>query len=401
VGSRGDRRRRARTLAGALLVVACAALTLAAAPADPPSPRANPFADLAPSERPPTMRRALLVVLDASGSMRGDDGSGSAKIDTAKRVLDEVLEDLPRDVGAGLRVYGHRAPNTDRRQGCADSELLVPVAPRQGDRLTAAVDGIQARGFTPIALSLQQAARELPPPAPQIRDRAIVLISDGVDSCGPPDPCSAARAIEAEAEDIRINTIGFRVNAAARTELQCVARVTGGEYFDVDDEKDLFAAFRLYELRGEPVQGGDTPSAALPLESGQYLDTVRLGQERWYRVEVGDGDSLRAAATLVPQEEGLRDAGARFSMRMHGSDVLGSLHCEEDVVDGVGFGLTHAAVRWDRASDDAGLCAGAGTRLLRLDLAQAEVGPFQQRSPLEDQELDVELLVAVEPERQP
>ncbi|MGP3707913.1 hypothetical protein [Gordonia paraffinivorans] len=43
-----------------------------------------------------------------------------------------------------------------------------------------AVDGLTPRGFTPIAESLRQAAATLPTDG----DVAIVLVSDGEDTCG-------------------------------------------------------------------------------------------------------------------------------------------------------------------------------------------------------------------------
>lgn len=366
--------------------------TAAQNPFPTPSPE-NPFSGLEDQPRS-SLRRAMLIVLDASGSMRADDGSGSTKIATAKRVLNEVLDEMPRNLGLGLRVYGHRVPNSDRDGGCRDTELVRPVSAEDLDSLGPIIDGITATGWTPISESLRLGAAEVP----QVRDRSMVLISDGINTCGPP-PCSVAREIAARDEDLRINTVGFQVNAAARRELQCVAEVTGGVYYDADDEKDLFAAFRLYELLGEEVRGGDVASSALQLVSGQYLDTLRSGQERWYRVDVAEGQTLRSSATLVGAEDGRRAPEGRFSMELRTPDVLGSLHCAEDTSEGVGFGLTHAGISWKDAVAEDRLCSSAGERYLRVRLVEesGELVSIFRPDNLDGQEFDVELVVALDP----
>lgn len=387
--------------AAALLAVAVTALTLVGTPRPAgaqnpfptPSPQ-NPFSDLADEPRARSLQRAMLVILDASGSMRADDGSGSTKIATAKRVLTEVVDDVPRNLGLGLRVYGHRVPNSDRERGCSDTELVRPVSAEDLDSLGTVIDRITATGWTPISESLRLGATEVP----QVRDRSMVLISDGINTCGPP-PCSVAREIAASDEDLRINTVGFQVNAAARTELRCVAEVTGGVYYDADDEKDLFAAFRFYELQGQEVRGGDVAASALPLVSGQYLDTLTSGQERWYLVTVAEGQTLRASATLVGAEDGRRAPEGRFAIELRTPDVLGSLHCARDTVEGVGFGLTHAGISWTQAVAEDQLCSSAGERYLRISLVEEYGGAVTVFRPdnLDGQEFDVEFLVAIEP----
>jgi Ca-activated chloride channel family protein len=74
---------------------------------------------------------SLLLILDASGSMNSDDGSGQSKIAAAKQALYQVVDSLPEGSQVGLRVYGHRASNSekDRAAGCRDTELISPVQP--------------------------------------------------------------------------------------------------------------------------------------------------------------------------------------------------------------------------------------------------------------------------------
>jgi hypothetical protein len=66
----------------------------------------------------------------------------------------------------------------------------------------------------------------------------IVLVSDGHETCAA-DPCEAAKAIAAADAKLAIHTIGFGVGAAARMQLQCVANVARGRYFDAGNAADL------------------------------------------------------------------------------------------------------------------------------------------------------------------
>ncbi|HEU5321493.1 MAG TPA: hypothetical protein VFX28_11860, partial [Methylomirabilota bacterium] len=60
------------------------------------------------------------LILDASGSMRGTVG-GRTKLSLAQEALRQVIDSLPDDVQAALRVYGHRiAPG--QAGACQDSE---------------------------------------------------------------------------------------------------------------------------------------------------------------------------------------------------------------------------------------------------------------------------------------
>jgi hypothetical protein len=67
-----------------------------------------------------------------------------------------------------------------------------------------------------------------------------VLVSDGKETCAG-DPCVAARALAAADASLVIHTIGFNVDAAARYQLQCIARVARGTYSDATGAADLGA----------------------------------------------------------------------------------------------------------------------------------------------------------------
>jgi Ca-activated chloride channel homolog len=82
--------RRCRLAVGALGVLALLA---------PPVARAQ-------TEPAPAKDAAVILILDASKSMKDDDGTGRPKFQAAKEALDTLVHELPDDAKVGLRVYG-------------------------------------------------------------------------------------------------------------------------------------------------------------------------------------------------------------------------------------------------------------------------------------------------------
>ena len=100
---------------------------------------------LAPLHAAPTTASPTLIVLDASGSMRGRI-KGETKMQIAKRAVDELIATLPAHATVGLVAYGHR-----KGGDCDDIELLIAPAPLERDRFSAAIATIEARGMTPLS----------------------------------------------------------------------------------------------------------------------------------------------------------------------------------------------------------------------------------------------------------
>jgi Ca-activated chloride channel homolog len=326
--------------------------------------------------------------MDSSGSMKADDGSGQPKIAAAKVALNGLVDSLDEDVLVGLRVYGHRVPNTDKARGCKDTELIVPVGPLDKGAMKAKVRSFQAKGFTPIGLSLKKGAADL---RGQEGKRTIVLVSDGIDTCAPPPPCKIARQITGQGIDLRIDTIGFQVDPKARAELRCIARVAGGDYYDAGSAQELadrlqqlsVRALRTYETVGEPVEGTTVPEAAPVLGTGQFTDTITPGESLYYAVEVAPGQSVEASATLVGDRTKPRAKWGKFEFQLLDPDVQWK---DGDSSFDVGRQPRSVGVTGDTATGDD--LHPAGTYYLR-------VGLVDSRSELGTTEFPVELSVNV------
>ncbi|MFG2641017.1 VWA domain-containing protein [Streptomyces sp. NPDC048370] len=253
-----------------------------------------------------TAAASLVMVLDSSGSMGDDDGSGRTRMEAARAAVGTVVDGLPDGHPTGLRVYG-----ADRPQGCTDTRLVRPVAPLDRAGLKAAVAALKPTGDTPIGLSLQKAAQDLPRTAAGAvgTTRTILLISDGEDNCGDPAPCEVAAQLAKDGIGLRIDTVGFQVKGAARGQLECIAEAGNGRYYDAPDAdalaRQLQRAAQLsadgYRLRGERVTGTPTSDRAPALVPGQYLDSIGPGEKRYYAADLDDVSTVDFSATAVPQ----------------------------------------------------------------------------------------------------
>lgn len=248
---------------------------------------------------------SLVMVLDSSGSMADDDGAGRTRMEAARTAVGTVVDGLPDGHPTGLRVYG-----ADRPQGCTDTRLVRPVAPLDRDGIKAAAAALRPTGDTPIGLSLQKAAQDLPRPAGgAIGTRTILLISDGEDNCGDPAPCEVAAQLAKDGIGLRIDAVGFQVKGAAREQLECIAEAGNGRYYDAPDAdalaRQLQRAAQLsadgYRLRGTRVTGAPTSDRAPALVPGQYLDTIGPGEKRYYAADLDDVSTVDFSATAVPQ----------------------------------------------------------------------------------------------------
>lgn len=210
----------------------------------------------------------LLFILDGSGSMWGRI-DGEPKITVAREVMSALISDLPDNSRVGLMAYGH-----SRKGDCGDIETLASLGPLQRDRLIQQVQNINPKGKTPITAAVEEAVAQLR----SLEDSAsIVLVSDGLESCGG-DPCATARAARESGVDFRLHVVGFDLGDADTGELRCMAEATGGRYFTARNAQELGAAL------GEAV----APPAGLrvvitangePMEARTYLHHASDGSE--------------------------------------------------------------------------------------------------------------------------
>ena len=183
------------------------------------------------------------LILDASGSMEQRIG-GETRMQIAKRVLKRVVAAIPEreGVNVGFRIYGHRGDNTaaGKAVSCRSSDLLVPIDGVDKPAIDRQVEAARSTGWTPLAFSLQRAARDFGPADPGTVD-AVVLVTDGLETCGG-DPCAAAAAANAGPAAMTTHVVGFALQQQERDILRCVADNGKGLLLGAQDADELTAA---------------------------------------------------------------------------------------------------------------------------------------------------------------
>lgn len=246
--------------------------------------------------------RAVEIVVDASRSMWGQI-NGKAKMTIAKEILEDASYWLPNDLTLAVRAYGNASPVD--ANNCSDSALLVPFGNENRQPIRNAISEIQPRGQTPIAYALRQAASDF---ALLQSERALVLVTDGIESCGG-DPVAAAR--ELGEQGIRIHLIGFGLGNAADEDtasLRAIAQASGGQFITANSAEELkqalevtvgtrFRVMQEHTVVAQSVLGADE---ALFLPNGDYQ--IELDSVPPHQVQVSLGPSEELTLTLEKQD---------------------------------------------------------------------------------------------------
>lgn len=267
--------------------------------------------------------RAVEIVVDASRSMWGRM-YGEPKMVVAKEILQDVSYWFPEDLDLALRAYGSTSPSD--ANDCADSTLLVPFGEDNREPIRRAIAGLRPLGQTPIAYALNQAARDF---GTLQDDRALVLVTDGIESCGG-DPVQAAR--ELREQGIIVHLIGFGLGNAADEDaasLQAVANASGGRYVTAGSAEELKEAlaqtvatsFSVFKGSSEVANGFLGSHEPLFLPDGDYRIELDSSPPQNVQISLTPGDQL----TLTLEKQG--DFVSHFERR----DRIEHRSCEDVV----------------------------------------------------------------------
>ena len=172
----------------------------------------------------------ILFIFDSSQSMLGR-WDGRRKIDVARELMSELMDSLQgiENLEVALRVYGHQKPVPP--QDCSDTKLEVPFEPDNFDKMRYVLEGLVARGTTPIARSLEAAADDFP--KDDFARNIIIMVTDGVEACDG-DPCAVSLALQSKGVILKPFIIGLGLDVEFRDVFECV-----GFYFDAANSKQF------------------------------------------------------------------------------------------------------------------------------------------------------------------
>lgn len=316
---------RTRAVVAVLLAIACAAMWMAPAFATESSTAVSTETktlsssttrvkeDKGASASTGSADAKAALILDASFSMLEEDADGP-RIDAAKKATNELVDSLPDTAKMGLLTYGAQESNApdNREQGCKDIQRLVPVDTLDKAKFKSAIDGLTPKGYTPMGNALRKAAEELGNDG----ERSIILVSDGIDTCAPPEVCDVAKELAGQGVDLTIHTVGFKADEDARAELECIAEAGGGQFLEAADSTSLAESLKFlsqrsvtkYQTAGTHFEFSDTPEDAKWLGEGQYQTTVTPDRvsltDRYFRISVPPRHHARMVFTPMRQTEG-------------------------------------------------------------------------------------------------
>lgn len=261
-----------------------------------------------------------VLVVDASASMLIDDAPGP-RIDAARAAADGLIEALPDDAVLGLVTYGTSTDDSPASQaaGCRDVTTLADPGDlgADGNRETLArqVAGLSPSGYTPIAESLRQAAGLLPD-----GDTAVIVISDGEDSCGDP-PCEAAAELREQNPGLRISTVGFKT---ATPELACIARTTDGLFVTADNADQL--ASRLLAARNVDQNASAlTPTGLGGIDVGAHFDDIVEAHADFPDQSAGSAEGENIVITYIDCDYVFDRTGTVVEVRPHSGRTVDGL----------------------------------------------------------------------------
>ncbi len=177
----------------------------------------------------------IVIALDISDSMGSGDLGGISRLDAAKNVTASFATDRTND-RLGLVVFAEQAfylsPPT------LDHDLY--------NRILADVtyaSALQISNRSALGVGMSSAVNLLLESS--ARSRVVLLITDGANNAGLIDPITAAEA--ANALGIKIYTLGMGAatsdNDLDEATLRRVASISGGRYFNAQNEDDLASIY--------------------------------------------------------------------------------------------------------------------------------------------------------------
>jgi hypothetical protein len=227
---------------------------------------------------------------------------GSTRIEVAKDALGKIIDDLSerKGIAVGLRVYGHRTND------CKDTKLEIPIGPMDEKKMKAFIGKIKPKGKTPIAYSLQEAAKDFKKDF--TGSKVIILVTDGLESCGG-DPCAAAKVLAEKGIVSKIHVVGFGMDKKSVSKLECIVKPSGGLLLEANSAAELAKAFDTIvktaldtnlEVTGLDGKGKPVEMSVSVLQEG---DEVLSEKGQTVKANLPEGSYLvRATATETGEE---------------------------------------------------------------------------------------------------
>jgi Ca-activated chloride channel homolog len=253
------------------------------------------------------------IILDASGSMKAEV-NGRTKMELAKEAIDTFTSSLPEEAKVALRVYGHKGTGSDadKEMSCKANEKIYDFQNYNKSKLNQALNGIDAKGWTPVAASLEEAQKDLSQFPSENNTNIIFLVSDGIETCDG-NPVKVAQSLKESNVNPIVNIIGFDVDAAGQKQLQKVAENASGSYanvYDLDELNDEFDRAEEIAKQWEKWK----KKALNDNDLQQYLNTSEIFEYKsdWSSKHIEENNNLLGAILYLKSEGKLTNKAHKY-----------------------------------------------------------------------------------------
>jgi Mg-chelatase subunit ChlD len=215
--------------------------------------------NMCPGERPPELAPELVIVFDASGSMKysllateqeiqqaavteamlgalrafGANLPGQnanlqrllrepTRITTARQATVAIAKKIPRDANVGLVLI----------EDCPQARRVGFFPPGQHGALISQLQAIQPKAGTPLADAVAKAGQMVDGVK---REAVMLVVSDGQESCERENPCAVANALARAKPHLKINVVDITGTGAGN----CLASATHGKVFPANRPEEI------------------------------------------------------------------------------------------------------------------------------------------------------------------
>ncbi len=180
-----------------------------------------------------------VLIVDSSNSMWSQI-RGRGRFDITRSVLSRNFSRYSGRFDLGIIAYGHRS-----KTSCNDIQTIMPVGRIDPWEYSRAIRRLTPKGKTPISRALNAAVKAT---KSDTAPDNIILLSDGLDNCGP-NPCATAAALNSLHADLRVHVIALSVPRNQQARLRCIAENTGGTFVATQSQPGLASATEtIFEL---------------------------------------------------------------------------------------------------------------------------------------------------------
>lgn len=183
----------------------------------------------------------VLILMDVSGSMSTDAGTGQSKLELAKGAAISALDQLVDTDEVGLWTFTTQMPTAS---GITDE--LVPIGPLSQTRgdLTAALTGLTPLNGTPLYAATKLAVTQMNNTAEAGYINAVVLLTDGKNEYSDQDLNGLVSQLQGSAVEngVRVFSIAYGSDADLDT-LKLISEASRAAAYDARDASNITKVF--------------------------------------------------------------------------------------------------------------------------------------------------------------